>query len=113
MKWWILAIGFYFVGEDEAERVPHADVYGCARTSRLFYLFDDGSASLLVGEHCGEFTGPRLYSSQRASSVPCGTMVASRSGPVEIMPISTCRKSLMKRRYSTAALGNLALSFTP
>src|SRR5258707_11522526 len=60
MKWRILAIGFYFVGEDEAERVPHADVYGCARTSRLLYLFDDGSASLLVGEHCGEFTGPRL-----------------------------------------------------
>ena len=29
--------------------------------------------------------------SQLARRVPSGTMVASRSGPVEIMPISTCR----------------------
>jgi hypothetical protein len=36
--------------------------------------------------------------SQRASSVPSGMIVASRSGPVEIMPISTCRKSAINRK---------------
>lgn len=35
---------------------------------------------------------------QRASSVPSGIIVASRSGPVEIIPISTCKKSAMNRK---------------
>jgi hypothetical protein len=36
---------------------------------------------------------PQILHSHRARSVPSGTMVASRSGPVEIIPISTCKKS--------------------
>jgi hypothetical protein len=33
-----------------------------------------------------------------ASNVPAGTIVASLSGPVEIIPISTCKKSPMNRK---------------
>src|ERR1700742_2702757 len=47
------------------------------------------------------------------SNVPGGTIVASRSGPVEIIPISTCRKSEINFKYSVAARGNCPPSFTP
>jgi hypothetical protein len=51
MEWGVLAIGFYFFGENEAEGVPYADVCGDARTFSLFHVFDYGAAGLLVGEH--------------------------------------------------------------
>ena len=50
--------------------------------------FDDDRASLFEGQH----------QSQDASFVPRGTIVASRSGPVEIIPISTCSSSETKFR---------------
>src|SRR6266481_4400035 len=49
----------------------------------------------------------------RANSVPGGTIVASRSGPVEIIPISTCRNSEINRKYASAALVSFLPSFTP
>src|SRR6202040_29473 len=73
-------------------------------------LTRDTSNSTAPASEGGRYT---CCYSQRANRVPSGTIVASRSGPVEIMPISTCRNSLMKRMYSTAALGNLLASFSP
>ena len=46
-----------------------------------------------------------MTQSQDANCVSGVTMVASRSGPVEIMPISTPSSPEMNFKYSTAALG--------
>jgi len=44
------------------------------------------------------YEGSKVNYSQLARRVPGWMMVASLSGPVEIMPISTSRKSLTNRR---------------
>ena len=55
---------------------------------------------------------PLLYN-QEASFEPGVTMVASRSGPVEMMPISTPSSPEMNFMYSRAAAGNCAASRMP
>src|SRR5260370_17358277 len=61
----IVAIRLDLFCEHEAKRVPYADVCSGARTSCLFYLFDDGAASLLVGEHGESSSGCELFQPAR------------------------------------------------
>ena len=96
VKWRVFAVRPNFLGKHQSQRIPHAHNGGCAWSFPLPNLFDDFVPGLLVAEH-----GVNLWAlgyNHRASSVPAGTIVASRSGPVEIIPISTCRKSETKRR---------------
>jgi hypothetical protein len=51
-----------------------------------FFEFNSFVISLLL-------TSLPIFHSHLARSVPSGTMVAFLSGPVEIIPISTCKKS--------------------
>src|SRR5690348_6516890 len=122
----ILAIRFDFLRQHKTEGIPHGHTCTLARTSHLSNLFDYFASSFFKGEHFSLSRAtkyPRhhnhgrqsfslqlftaLYSSLQLFTalyshfdkrVPAGTIVASRSGPVEIIPISTCRKSEINRK---------------
>jgi hypothetical protein len=56
---WILAVGFYLLGQDKAQGLP--EVYDRCRPGAFFLgdLIDYGLAGLLVGENHGWF-GPQV-----------------------------------------------------
>src|SRR5262249_26482745 len=97
----IFAIGFNFLRQHESENVPHTHTCTYAQSSHLSNLVDYFASRFFEGEHFSLSHAPnRTNATNHEStitsfhnhfnrSVPTSTIVASRSDPIEIIPIST------------------------